>query len=95
MFSHDKASSVSTTKLINYKDCFMANLTLKELFAVQQNPSSDSQSTLKSPFLLEKIKPNLFFKTYDLSVSLSLCHKNIQTNIKYNLCIFLTHCVVT
>jgi len=61
MFSHDKASSVSVTKHISYKDCIMANLTLKELFPVQQNPSLDSQSTLKSPFLLEKIKPNLFF----------------------------------
>jgi hypothetical protein len=61
MFSHDKVSSVSEAKLINYKDCTMATLTLKNLFAVQQNPSLDSQSTLKSPSLLEKIKPNLFF----------------------------------
>jgi len=61
MFSHGKASSVSTAKLINYKDCTMTILTLKKLFAVQQNPSLDSQSTLKPPFLLEKIKPNLFF----------------------------------
>jgi hypothetical protein len=65
MFSHDKASSVSVTKHISYEDCNMANLTLKELFAVQQNPSLDSQSTLKSPFLLGKIKSNMFFKTYD------------------------------
>jgi len=54
MFPHDKASSVSITKLINYKECIMATLTLKEMFAVQQNPSLDNQSTLKSPFLLEK-----------------------------------------
>jgi len=54
MLSHDKASSVSITKLINYKECIMAILTLKEMFAVQQNPSLDNQSTLKSPFLLEK-----------------------------------------
>jgi len=53
--SHDKDSSVSTKKLINYKECIMAILTLKKkMFAVQQNPSLDNQSTLKSPFLLEK-----------------------------------------
>jgi hypothetical protein len=63
MFSHDKTSSVSVTKHTSYKDCIMANLTLKRLFAVQQNPSLDSQSTLKSPFLLEKIKP-FFFLIY-------------------------------
>jgi len=54
MFSHDKASSVSITRLINYKECIMATLTLKKMFAVQQNPSLDNQSTLKPPFLLEK-----------------------------------------
>jgi hypothetical protein len=54
MFSHDKVSSVSITKFISYKDFIKATLTLKNLYAVQQNPSLDSQSTLKSPFLLEK-----------------------------------------
>ena len=63
MLSHEKAISVSMTKLISYKDFIMVILTLKELFAVQQNPSLDSQSTLKSPFLLgKKKKTNLFLK---------------------------------
>jgi len=60
MFSHDKASSVSITRLINYKECIMATLTLKKMFAVQQNPSLDNQSTLKPPFLLEKLN-QIFF----------------------------------